>query len=484
MRYFLSYVEQNHSTGHTALMLSVQRDDKSPVEIIAEIGFGPSPFIDPKRFSFFSSQGEVREENNASIALYSQSIDVTHRTYAISQQEAEKFFEIINRDRRINISEITRSMGSTKLTFVVSGPDYDKIRYNCKKYALDVLSELGIVEAKELSNFLIQRPLTHKERLSTLSDDELACPFKEKLAEKITLTLTQLNKTLEASLKNRDSFHENIKGILDLSSNLIQTKEKVGIDPSFPKKLKKIDEDIDPLLDSEEKKELRKKIKEILEDIDILDKLSDTKELRFFWKQPPSLARRFVLAGFTPEEKARYFIDAKTTEIAQRFQNMISHLNKNIGSNRLNNPALSLDLIDLKEIIEDFKKRLDQRSQLFLSSIDKLSSEQIIQQCINQGERLNDLLTDFNYDISSFTPRTKEASIVIRLFKAILSHILRSFFTVENALSVIKAEHRYAEKINKKIDFKVKLSEHSGFFRTYCDIVAKEPDPAHLMFTP
>lgn len=257
--YYLSYIEVN---GHASMMLSHQETPTEPAKVVYQVGFAYLSEEEAFSFKFKTFKGQIFEEDNAAKALYSSS-KVRHKTYEISTAEMQKFFTIMNRDKRQNISEyvdgafsaidydkfievrnaitdkklFTRLQSVTKdnyqnvaLTieemqlleasfsgdpitlrliksslscqFVASGPNYQLLRNNCKTYTLGVFKELGIVEASTLSNFAVQRTGTTKSQLHEVSSHNMTCSTKDNALQKITDTLIEMARTIE-NIENR-----------------------------------------------------------------------------------------------------------------------------------------------------------------------------------------------------------------------------------------------------------------------------------------
>jgi hypothetical protein len=192
-------------------MLSEQETDESLVKVISEVGFTYSNPVQAKYKFFISIDGSVREEHNASRAISSKTANVKHRTYEISESEKKIFFDIINRD--------FNTIYADGETLIKKRMEYKYFTYNCKTYVMNIFKEMGVFDAKELSNFFIQRPNTTDSLLKPLSSKELICPQKEELINKIRLVLTHLINEiiLDGDGKKIDPLTESIEKILAYS---------------------------------------------------------------------------------------------------------------------------------------------------------------------------------------------------------------------------------------------------------------------------
>ena len=251
MPYYLSYLEIN---GHAAMLLSEQQHSDGPCRIICDVGFGYAPNIPRDGVGYFTAyKGHVREETNASRALYSSSAEIMHRTFELSEAEVKKFFEILNRDKQIKTAPIEQGKG---LVTVVGGPDYHQIKNNCKTYTMGVLKEVGIVDAENLSNYFIQRTSTTNHLLKNLTNQDMSCPLKEQLIGKITASLTDLNTQMNALLEKADEINESekrekfindVQEVLRLSTSLLEQKSKIGIMQSLNKRFGQINSLLDAI---------------------------------------------------------------------------------------------------------------------------------------------------------------------------------------------------------------------------------------------
>src|SRR3990167_6272837 len=179
MPHYLSYIEIN---GHASLMLFEKAHNAEKAKVLYEVGFGYAPSVNDNSVGYFTQhKGHVREETNMSRLLYSRAT-AKHKTFEISNEEVEKLFLIINRDRRVNLTNVEVNDATEegfKRFEVVGGPDYQQITKNCKLYAINVMKEIGIIEAAQLSNFFIEIPGTINKKLKILDKSKALCPKKD-----------------------------------------------------------------------------------------------------------------------------------------------------------------------------------------------------------------------------------------------------------------------------------------------------------------
>lgn len=181
MSYYLSYIEIN---GHASLILSKQSNSSAPTKIITQVGF-TNEGLDS---GYLGTQaGFVKEEKTVARTMYTD-VEVKHRTYEISKEEMEKVLSIINQDRNLNLANPSATSG---------GPHYQQIKQNCKTYAMNLFKNAGIIDAEILSNFMIQRPNTTDNLLSTLEKSDFSCPAKDNLIKSFEKELTELNQGLK-----------------------------------------------------------------------------------------------------------------------------------------------------------------------------------------------------------------------------------------------------------------------------------------------
>lgn len=468
MTYYLSYVEIK---GHSALMLSHQAEPNQPTRIICEFEFAYSPDIPQNEVGYLTThKGYVREESNAGRALYSKTSDVKHRTYEVSEAEVQKFFQILNRDRAVNLALIAPEKGTVEVQYI-GGPDYQKIKNNCKTYAVGVLKEMGIIDAQNLSNFLIQRTKTKTSLFKPLSKEELSCPLKENLLVKITSVLNEINKEALSILENinqseldeddKDKLRNVVENIQTLSNQLLENKDKVGIMVSMNKRF----EEISTLLDLVVPYTARdiSAFKDGLSEIVGLSKkvtdLSNKGQLEFFWKSTPPVAGRVMLNNFTPQERAAYLVKIKGNEVADGLDQVLMDFNHRINKLRSFDKELYLDLSDLKHIVENAKNEIDTANQTFLISMKtKEALGDVTYLCAKQKKAIDAVIGKLESDLAEFKPRSPEASVFIRYLNRLISYFKKDFLTIENTESLIKDKVSTLKHASKTLDYKLRAS--------------------------
>jgi hypothetical protein len=468
MTYYLSYIEIK---GHSALMLSQQVDPSLPARIVCELGFAYSPDIPQNAVGYLTThKGYLREESNAGRALYSKTSDVKHRSYEISEAEARKFFQIINRDKQINLAPIEPEKGVVEVQYI-GGPDYQKVRNNCKTYAMGVLKEMGIIDAQNLSNFLIQRTKTKTSLFQPLSKEELSCPLKENLLAKITSVLNEINQETLIILENinhseldedsKNELKEVVKNIKTLSSQLLENKEKVSIMVSMNKRFEEISASLDSVAPytPHNISHFKDGLSEIVSLSKKVTDLSNKGQLEFFWKSTPPVANRLMLNNFTPQERAAYLVKIKGSEVADGLELVLMDFNHRINKLRSFDKELYLDLSDLKHIIENAKKEIDTANQSFLTSMKtKEALGDVTYICAKQKKAINAVIGKLESDLAGFKPRTPESSVFIRYLNQLIRYFKKDFLTVENTESLIKDKISTLKHASKILDYKLEVS--------------------------
>lgn len=462
MTYYLSYVEVNK---HAALMLSEQEHSWMPTRILCEIGFAPSLDIPINEIGYFSThKGHVREETNASRALYSKTSEVTHRSYEISQAEMEKLFIILNRDRKINVSGLRLDKKSKQITYV-GGPDYQKIAHNCKTYLMGILKEIGIIDAQNLSNFLIQRTGTKRSLLKPISKDELSCPLKESLIEDISTVLTQLNADMSSVLNSITDKEENvelielIKSFLNISSNLMDNKSKVGIMLSLNKQFEKLLTLIDSIAIHTQipgVENYKVQLMDIIAMADKISQLSNLGKLDFYWKSAPSLAPRLKLNQFNEEESTILITKVKTNELIDGIEQILAEFNNEMSRAKSFERNLFLDLKQLKHILELSKKRVGDIKSSFIHAIENKNKIDTLNICKKQQKAVVKVIDNLERKLSGFVPTSRNTSALLRFINRIIKYFRKDFITIENTQTKLLSKLSFINRSNKTLHKKLK----------------------------
>lgn len=479
MFYYLSYLEIN---GHAALMLSGQRSYSEPVEVLCEIGFAYSPDVDDTVVGYFTRHtGEVREETNTSRILYSEHASAQHRTYEISEEEADRLFQIINRDRRKNAREIRLEsiVDGEKVTQleVVGGGDYQKIKHNCKTYAMGVFKELGIVEAREIENFLIQRTCSHTQQLRTLSKGNFEAPKKDELIQKhlallnsteralfeikANQQLLQLeqqessNSLLEAALLETpedavESFFTNIEKAIVLCQDMRRRVNKIGVEDEYLDwqiELCRLINNINSIQDcaevdtkepfSEERfgallDDLEEAEERLSDTEDAIDHVS-TKDLRFFWKAPLEISPRLVFSHFDFIQKEVFLVTARMREVEGELRFLIKLIDEKIMMSKTMDSKLTVDLFSLKGFLKDAQSRFEQDKNHFFDVLDNAKEEKEKSDlCSQQHKKIDAILSSFDSRLSDFKPKSEEEiGSIVRFFKKVLAYLCKKFTALE-----------------------------------------------------
>jgi hypothetical protein len=438
MHIYLSYIERN---GHAALMLSEQISESEPPKVVCELGFALS--LDVAEVGYLGTyKGRVGEETNAARALYSSSSDVRHRTFEISQAEMLKFYQILNRDRAINQDKIGPTDRAVKYE---GGPDYQKLRHNCKGYALGIFKELGVIEADGLSNFFIQRPHTHTELLQPLSGEVMSCPMKEKLEEKTTSLLERINNEIQSiNLEDEEISKETISAVEKLNEQtdmLVKNIKKLGINAALNQHFEQIDTLLDTVSAKVEIKAIASLKEELAEAKQMAIEVSElSKEgiLPIHWKPDFPVAKRLVLNNFDAEEKALYSVKIKTNEMSDGLEQLLSDIAEKMDSAKSFKRDLYCDLVDLTAMIKEAKDAVDNSKQTFLQTIENPNSKDLKEACAQQHKTIDDITERLEQRLNDFQPKSEETSAFMRLINKIISYVKNDFIVVESMQSLMK----------------------------------------------
>lgn len=432
MPFYLSYVEYQ---GHSAFMLSQQTEDSEPVKIISEIGFGLRPGINPTAVDPFSAyKGNVRDEVIASRAMYGASAPVKHRTYEISAAEMEKFNSIIEGDRSKNRAVLLQENAKEK---AVGGPDYQLFSSNCKTYAMGVLKAVGIMDADNLSNFLVQRPGSTDSLLQSIDPDELYRPGQEGLNKEITSVLTLLESemvsTKEALSKNPPIDFLVIDGkiqmLLEIADFCLKNKGKTSLIKKFEEMNTLLSEISAFPIPTEGIKSVQAKIGVLIE---------ADKSLKFHWKKVPPLAKRLDLDKFNDQEKRNYLRKIKINETSDGLNQILKELKNKIKTvDKNSDEALHSDLSELIIIIQKAKKKVDQSQQTFLKSLSK-NPEKVASEEAWAQLKVNEALNHMQSALGNFKQKSKETNPFIRFINRVMGYVNKDFIKIENVTSVVK----------------------------------------------
>ncbi|KTD18858.1 Uncharacterised protein [Legionella lansingensis] len=428
MPYYLSYIQIN---GHGGLMLAEQAKSSEAARIICNVGFNP-------RYGKMFGEGYLAEELTADRAIFYPYAKVFHRTYEISKAEMEKFFSIINRERRINAATLPSKQASSQAKHV-GGPDFNIFAFNCKTFAMSVFKEMGIIDAEHLSNFLVQRTImTSGDLLKPLTKHELSCPLKEEvfsLAARLNTELASFKKSLADKKINPQMKDQLIQEILWLCGALLAD----GSQREYKKALNEKFEKLSPLLESKlfsKHKDFPKDLKLLVERVNEIDQLIYQRQLNFYWKTTPPVAERLNLDNFNNEEKAIYLTKVKINETSDGLKQILQELIKKRGDAKSSNPDLYSDLTHLAKIIVDAKKSVDAIKKEF-DSLDQKKPEDIISECAKQQRALNSTIHNMEQNLSKFIPRTQETSVFMRFINRIVAYFTKDFF-IEDVCSAVE----------------------------------------------
>lgn len=465
MIYYLSYIEAN---GHAALMLSHQEALNEPVKVLYEVGFGyilPQGRPWPKVGYFSTLRGAIREEKNASKAIYSQTSVVKHRTYEISKAEMEKFFFIINRDSKFSVPE-----DSSKATLSENsdGLGYQLFKNNCKTYVMSLFKELGILEANNvLTNFGIQRPGTTDKYMQNLSG-ELSCPVKDESLEKIMESLSemrikfdQLNTTIENFKKEPLSVKEleridRIKIALAIAQKaakfIEQNKWKIGISSEANKEIGDnimiLNKSLEQAhhLSKKTRALLQKDIEQLMSHYTIIENqateivyASADGHLEFFWKKVPPTAPRIYLEHFSATERAYYRTKNKIDEVLNGYEKIISELEQCMHQADKKAPDLALDMEYLLRIVNLSQRKIHEAKEKFIESYSKSTMEapknrgtpeETVALCHQHYDALMETVGNLEQKLSnykSFCKNTKETALFVRYINQILAYFKQDY---------------------------------------------------------
>ncbi|WP_412754579.1 hypothetical protein [Legionella donaldsonii] len=428
MSYYLSYIEIE---GHAALMLSEQAKPSEPARIVCNVGFGPARITEG---------GNVAEELNADVAIFSPKYKVVHRTYEISQAEMEKFFSIINREKRVNASTVQQGAQVKH----IGGPDYDYVRFNCKTFAMGVLKEMGITDAENLSNFLVQRPGTTDNLLKPMTRRELSCPLKEEILpviERLDKEIASFAKSLanrKVEPKTKAQLLKNLQEISRCSKGLMQN----GSNREYKKVLNERFESLRPFLDfkifAQHHAELTKDLKCLHEKLNQVDKLLYERQLDFYWKGTPPVAERLNLKNFTAQEKAIYLTKIKTNETVDGLSQIVRELDNKRRDTITSDPNLYSDLTDLEKIILKAKKSVTV-IQKELNNTDQKKPGETFRECVKYQKALDGIISNLEDNLSKFTPKTQETSAFMRFINRIVA-FFKDQPIIEDECSAVKGQ--------------------------------------------
>lgn len=525
MPYYLSYIEVN---GHTSMMLSHQSTPTEPAKVVYQVGFGYLSEQDAMLHKFKTFKGGIDEEDNVAKALYSSS-NVRHKTYEISNSEMEKFFTIINRDKRLNVSEYVNdafldisykvftqvrdlitdkkllkrlksvteddyknvALTSEEMKqleadlsehpellspiqyalseqFLASGPNYQLLRNNCKTYTLGVFKELGIVESRALSNYIVQQPGTMKEQLRKVSSNNMTCPIKDNALQKISNTLNQMVSALdkvEASLSLPAEHFSKAKRLIDA----IQVKKnKIGVNAAVTIRIQNDlralyaeiknayaiieDEDIRSSL-----KGFRSRCINVDEVMSELTDYLDQNPLEFFWKGTPELSARIHLEHFNSVEKATYTAKIKTNEFLDGCSQMHQELNDLLiidGSPKDYN--LEHDVKYLQNLIIKYQDELIKTKDSFeKNSSAPMKDEQLIALCHKQNRNLQLIMVRMENDVKLFKPSSPKTFAIMRYINKLISYFKKDYHPVENPTNLARDKLKAIKHSVDKAQFKL-----------------------------
>lgn len=327
MKYYLSYVEfKQGASNHSALMLSSQKDDDSEPEISYQVGFnkGGDMLINESSKITEKYQGALVEEDIASKALYS-SRTVKHKTFELSEDEATRFFLIVNEDKR---------------KYEHKGvDDYQLVTHNCKTYAMNMFEKLGVSEASLLTNKTIQRPGTRNNFLENIEKQNIRCPEKEQFLSDLgslntmyqelkgtlniasfnvdVLNLDQNKLELVQLLNENEFLSDKSKDAIDNMASCIQSIEyslsnssknphKAGFDSGLSMAISDIKskaEELNNIISTDPIGKFNNKSQALDESLDKLNKGYNDKSIKFVWNKPLVTAKRKNLQ--TPKESER-----------------------------------------------------------------------------------------------------------------------------------------------------------------------------------
>lgn len=423
MPYFISYIEINGH--HAALMISEQKTPTSPTTVIAEVGFGPNMLVPPRGVTrnlgpltgFFQiAQGAVSDEPLASQALY-RTAKVQHRTFEISESELQQFYQFVEQDRQINKANIEAVVPEG--VKVVGGPQYQYMAYNCKTWAVGMLKRMGVVDAKNLSNVLIQRSDSTKKLLGDLKT-ELACPEKEQYIDDFN-DLIQSTEDLLGQLEADPSIDKDT--LAEIRSNIDELKKissaKIGIDVSFERKYRVLYENLDQLASNLSETHQQHKNLQFVRDK--MQKQLESKVLKgdvqYIWKQTPQAVARLHTENFNKVEKAIYDIKIRTRETQDGLQEISSIL----GERKTTTPDEVDDTQQLLAMVQKASDQLEDMTESYYRAVDSNEEATVIQASIDQHHNLDKLSTQLIDQINQFQVKAPETHLFKKMAVGILS---------------------------------------------------------------
>jgi hypothetical protein len=377
MKYYLSYIEAGI---HASVMLSVQESDSKPATVVYEAGFVTNITEEGGISLFRKQKGYYLEDEAASKLLYSR-IDVKHRTYEISKQEAENFFITINKQKTSTKGEDFSFKFNNR---GVSGEYYQVLINNCKGYALSLFNSIGVLDANILKNSFIQITKSTGYLLESLSKDSLSCPVKDSLMREI---IEFIDNDLKSILSKKDQLSVQDEEL----ANLLQEKavylknniNKIGVDTDVGVDVEANVEDlfdfyslskVSSNLDESARRPLLLKCDNIRKNFENFKAINAKSSPSFLWKNTPKIAPRVNLDNFSEVEKAIYVV-----------------------SNRKNSVIEGLDYLEnsLAAILKD--KNLDEKNKNELLQIKILihdKSQEMIKNVANSGDSSREMNMD------------------------------------------------------------------------------------------
>lgn len=443
MRYFLSYVE---SGIHASVMLSVQDGPNDPVKVSYEAGFDIGGDL---QSPFGKQQGYYVEEDAASKAAYSSSMKVRHRTYEISEEEATKFFSLINQQRQKPKGEQRKGpLKEDETQTMLRGGKFQLLTSNCKVYALSVFNSLGIFEAKSLSNAFIQITRTKKSKTKTMDRNVISCPIKDKFIQEFEKFAQEMQSVLP-QIKDKASFSTIADILEDDLKRLKEKSHKVAIEEELYEEYQSLFSTAKILIDATEDPALQDKLAQIdqqrqqaAKTLAEIKELDESHHLPFEWKTPPEVAKRVNLDSFSEEERAIYAIHHKGNQITDGLNDLSGMLEKSLKSTDLTDNARR-DLLNLAAMVEDAKKALDESSQRLGNNHGKDTAKNLSAYMERQKE-LEEIVATLNQKISAFEPKNKKSTNNASIFFNNVANLFKKKSTIlkENPQKVL------AEKIS------------------------------------
>lgn len=464
MKYYLSYIETSigEGRGHAALMLSCQNENDDKVKILSEIGlYVDFETTEPSRANkirgvLWKIRGIVKEEQNASLAKYSNH-KVQHRTYQISDSEVELYFQLINRDRRSNISlgeKVDESHERSK------GVDYNLVRFNCKTYALEIFKELGIIDARTVRNPIIQVPNSTDKHMHVITSDSLRCDEKDNFLNEANNVLSEISELIK-QFAERAYFPEsgvdlviaqlckNIKNeieVLEGELNKIGVSEVVNRD--LDDMMRKMSDLNDYLSMSQKRidnndKWLIDKFKTAYQDMlqlknsaDEVSKKHQEGKLEYYWVTPPKSEKRLQVHTFSETEKAYYSVETKIKDMESCFSDLLRLIDK--SKNGINDDLQLQDVESFEKMIIAAMGQLAECKEQFDSPIKQVrfshaydlnvGSNPILEKCSKANSSLNLIVENLNHKIASFQPKARdESGHLLSCIKQIINYLRKDY---------------------------------------------------------